>query len=168
MAPQQHTSHVLRWAVLGILCILICGCRSQRATVAPSIQFSRVPQADAGGPDKFDIIEGSVTGAHPGQQLVLYSRSGSWWVQPLVNQPFTKIQPNSKWTNSTHLGTEYAALLVNSGYVPPSRMNVLPPTGATVAPWQLQKAPALRRHLRCTLADTSGGSETRPATVAAA
>jgi hypothetical protein len=133
LAPQQHTSQDLKWAVVGILCILVCGCRSQRASVPPSIQFSRVPQADAGVPDKFDIIEGSVTGARPGQQLVLYARSGSWWVQPLVNQPFTKIQPNSKWTNSTHLGTEYAALLVNSGYVPPSRINVLPPTGATVA-----------------------------------
>ncbi len=101
-------------------------------SAAPSVQFSRVPQAEAGGPDKFDIIEGTVQGARPGQMIVVYAHSGSWWVQPLVNQPFTKIQPSSKWTNSTHLGTEYAALLVDPGFVPPARTNALPAVAGLV------------------------------------
>src|SRR5262244_2380508 len=107
-------------ALLVGICILLSGCHSSGASVGPSIEFSRVPQADEGGRDKHDIIEGRVTGARPGQQIVLYARSGKWWLQPLVNQPFTKIQPNAKWINATHLGTEYAALLVEPGFHPPT------------------------------------------------
>jgi hypothetical protein len=131
--PEQATSQAWRWAVLAPLCILCIGCRLPRPDAQPSIEFSRIPQADPGGQDKFDILEGSVRGARPGQAIVLYARSASWWVQPLVNQPFTKIQPDTKWTNSTHLGTEYAALLVSSGYVPPPTMHELPTTGGFVA-----------------------------------
>jgi len=32
--------------------------------------------------------------------------------QPLVGQPLTRVQDDFKWSNATHLGTEYAALLV--------------------------------------------------------
>lgn len=126
---RQDTSRV----VIGLLCTLFAGCSAPHPNHQPSIQFSRIPQADPGGPDKFDIIEGKVTGARPGQSIVLYAHSGSWWVQPLVNQPFTKLQPDSRWTNSTHLGTDYAALLVDSGYDPPARINALPTTGGAVA-----------------------------------
>jgi hypothetical protein len=112
--------------------MLLCGCRSSGASVGPSIEFSRVPQADEGGRDKHDIIEGRVTGARTGQQIVLYARSGKWWLQPLVNQPFTKIQPNAKWINATHLGTEYAALLVEPGFRPPAAIDALPSRGGDV------------------------------------
>ncbi len=71
-------------------------------------------------------------GARPGQQLVLYARSGQWWVQPLTNEPFTRIQPDSKWSNSTHLGTEYAALLVEPGYHPLLKLGALPTEGGAV------------------------------------
>lgn len=133
LAPERHTSHVVRCAILGLACILLGGCRARQSSTAPSVEFSRIPQADIGGPDKFDVIEGTVRGARPGQKIVVYARSGGWWVQPLANQPYTKIQPSSKWTNSTHLGTEYAALLVNPDYVPPARMNSLPAAGGAVA-----------------------------------
>ena len=79
-----------------------------------------------GGPDKIDIIEGRVTGARPGLQIVLYARNGNWWVQPIVGEPFTRIRPDSTWTNSTHLGAEYAALLVDAGFQPAARLNELP------------------------------------------
>jgi hypothetical protein len=125
----------LTWkrAFLVVSWILLNSCRSPQASVGPSIAFTRVPQADEGGREKHDIIEGRVTGARPGQQIVLYARSGTWWVQPLVSQPFTKIGPNSKWTNATHLGTEYAALLVDSRYRPPATANVLPAVGGAVS-----------------------------------
>ena len=51
-------------------------------------------------------------GAGPGHQVVLYAKSGVWWVQPLTVDPFTTIEANSTWENRIHLGTEYAALLV--------------------------------------------------------
>jgi hypothetical protein len=54
-------------------------------------------------------------------------------VQPLADEPLTKIQVDSKWINSTHLGTEYAAVLVEQGYRPPAQMSVLPERGASVA-----------------------------------
>jgi len=54
-------------------------------------------------------------------------------VQPLVAQPFTKIQPTAKWSNATHLGTQYAALLVDPEYNPPATMNDLPSIGGQVA-----------------------------------
>ena len=87
---------------------------------------------DEGGTGKVDVIEGRVTGARPGQQIVLFARSGAWYVQPFTDQPFTEIQPDSKWRNSTHLGTEYAALLVEPGYLPPARTDVLPDKSATI------------------------------------
>ncbi|HYP26589.1 MAG TPA: glycoside hydrolase family 16 protein [Blastocatellia bacterium] len=133
--PSRATSsNSLTWAgfLLMALCILLSGCRLQTARVGPSIEFSKVPQAGEGGPDKLDTIEGRVTGARPGQQVVLFARSGVWWVQPVANEPFTIIQPDSTWKNSTHLGTEYAALLVEPGYRPPPTMEALPKEGGGV------------------------------------
>ena len=115
-----------------LLCFLLCGCRLLRAKTEPSIEFSRVPPADAGGPDKLDIIQGHVIGARPGERIVLYAKNGNWWVQPLVDEPLTRIQSDSKWVNSTHLGTEYAALLVEPGYRPPATMSALPLPGGDV------------------------------------
>jgi hypothetical protein len=112
---------------------LLAGCRFLHRAEQPSIEFTRVPQADEGGRAKHEIIEGRVTGARDGQQIVLYARSGTWWLQPLVNRPFTKIRPDGKWTNATHLGTEYAALLVEAGYRPLATTNVLPTADGDVA-----------------------------------
>lgn len=79
-------------------------------------------------------IAGRVTGARPGQRLVLFARSGVWWVQPLVAEPFTSIQPDSTWKTNTHLGVEYGALLVDASFNPPATFNDLPkPGGAVIA-----------------------------------
>ena len=118
--------------LIALACVLLSNCRSGQTATQPSIEFSRVPQSDNGGRDKHDVIEGRVLGGRPGQQIVLYARSGPWWIQPLISQPFTKIQ-ESKWTNETHLGTEYAALLVEPGYRPPPTTDVLPGPGGAVA-----------------------------------
>ena len=108
----------------------MCGCRSPKGALTPSIEVIKVPPADIGGPDKRDIIEGLATGVQPDQQIVLYARSEElWWVQPFSNRPFTKIQGDSRWKSETHLGTEYAALLVDQGYNPPLTAEVLPTVG---------------------------------------
>lgn len=117
----------LMWA-----CLLSGSCRSPAANPSPSIEFTKVPQADEGGPGQVERIEGRVTGANSGQQIVLFAKSGIWWVQPLVDEPFTKIQPDSTWKNTTHLGTEYAALLVKPGYRPPPTIDALPIQGGDV------------------------------------
>ena len=114
-------------------CMLLGGCRSQSQGAGPSIEFTRVPPAEAGRTDKLDIIQGRVIGARPGQQIVLYAKAGTWWLQPLYNAPFTKVQPDSSWINSTHLGSDYAALLVEPGYRPQAMMKALPNPGGEVA-----------------------------------
>jgi hypothetical protein len=122
------------WTRIGpmILAFLLCGCRLWQTKPEPSIEFSRVPVAAEGGPDKLDIIEGRVIGAQPGQEIVLYAKSGTWWLQPMVGEPFTEIRPDATWTNSTHLGTQYAALLVEPGFHPKTRLKELPPRGGGV------------------------------------
>jgi len=77
-------------AALLICFVLLSGCRSHNTAVAPSIQFTRVSQATLTDPDKLDIIQGRVVGARPGQQIVLYVRTGKWWIQPLPSVPFTQ------------------------------------------------------------------------------
>ena len=133
-----------------ILCVGMCllaGCHSR--TPAPAIEFSRIPEANPGGPETQDIIEGFVTGAQPGQRIVLYVKSGRWYVQPLVTHPFTKLTAQAagmKWTNATHLGTEYAALLVDQGYHPRPVVDELPklggPAGSAVVAFASTKGAA--------------------------
>ena len=112
--------------------VLFAGCATRSFAGRPSIEFSVIPIAQEGGPDKQSPISGHVTGARPGQRIVLFAKSGIWWVQPTVDEPFTPIKPDSSWTGSTHLGTEYAALLVQPGYHPPPTLEVLPPEGGDV------------------------------------
>ena len=139
---EQSSSYFGRSVVLCLffpLCLLEIGCSRQTAH-EPTIEFTRVPPASEGSPDRIDIVEGRVTGARPGQQIVLYAKTGSWWVQPLVNEPFTPINPDLTWTNSIHVGPEYAALLVNPGYRPPSNVTELPAPGAGVIAVVIAKA----------------------------
>jgi hypothetical protein len=101
----------------------------------PSIEFIKIPASAVGGLDNMDTIEGRVTGVRPEQQIVLYAKSGGrWWIQPFARDPlFTKVQGDSTWKNVTHLGEEYAALLVEPPYSPPQITEVLPPTGGAIA-----------------------------------
>ncbi|HVG38898.1 MAG TPA: hypothetical protein VM870_06400 [Pyrinomonadaceae bacterium] len=63
---------------------------------------------------------------------MIFAKSGTWWVQPTSDQPFTAIDPDSTWKSSIHLGTEYAALLVEPQYRPPAKTDVLPAVGGGV------------------------------------
>lgn len=146
MARWHKTSQVFRpsgadeargldWRIVLLLtfsCFLFGGCRSRQESAGPSVEFTTIPLADEGGTRRLDPIEGRVSVARPGQRIVLYARSGAWYVQPYTEDPFTTIQPDSTWRNSTHLGTEYAALLVVSDYVPPDVMGDLPNRGGGV------------------------------------
>jgi hypothetical protein len=119
---------------VAVICsVLLCGCGSRTQGIKPSIEITRIPPAELGSTDKLDIIQGRAIGARSGQQIVLYARTGSWWIQPLQNAPFTKIQQDSSWINSTHLGSEYAALLVEEAYRPQASMDALPDVGGDVA-----------------------------------
>jgi hypothetical protein len=122
-------SKILAWLAL---CLPLTACRPPASNPLPSIEFLKVPPADMGGPDKFGTIEGRAIGARPGQQIVLFAKSNQWWVQPNSKEPFTAIARDSRFSNSIHLGVEYAALLVEPAYHPPSTIDALPATGGAV------------------------------------
>jgi hypothetical protein len=134
---------VKTYGVLGLACLPAIGCRSPQAQVPPSIEFTTLPPAAAGDGNVFVSIAGRVTGARPGQQIVVFARSGMWWVQPLADQPFTAVQPDFSWKNTIHPGSAYAALLVDPGYSPPSTAHMLPQTGGAVQAVAVAEGPAL-------------------------
>lgn len=78
-------------------------------------------------------IAGRVRGPQKALRLVLYARSGEWYVQPYADQPFTEIKPDSTWSSPTHLGSHYAALLVQPDYVPSAVIDNLPGVGGSIA-----------------------------------
>jgi signal transduction histidine kinase len=124
---NSAASDLIRRSLLVIVyCVVLSGCLSEKTDTTPTIEISRVPLVDKGGTGKIALIEGRVSGARSGQQIVLFARSGAWYIQPFTDQPFTKIKEDSTWSNTTHLGTEYAALLVDPKYRPPAMTDVLP------------------------------------------
>lgn len=107
-------------------------CGHLPANVGPSIEFTKIPPTNPGGPLTIGSIAGRVNGPHEGLKVVLYAKSGRWYVQPYADQPFTAIKPDSSWSSPTHLGTDYAALLVQPDYVPPMVIDNLPSVGGSV------------------------------------
>ncbi|HTZ96226.1 MAG TPA: histidine kinase [Terriglobales bacterium] len=122
--------------------------RTDKTVTKPVVEFTSVPTGDRrdvlGDPTRVYTIKGRVIGAQPGEQIVLYAHalneSGqmTWYVQPLVLEPFTRIRANSTWGNIIHPGAEYAALLVEPGFRPHTVLS-LPTQGvvasATTQPW---------------------------------
>jgi len=109
---------------LSILCTTACS--------SPSIEFTEIPEAAVGGAGKLQRIAGRAKGIENGQRIVIFAKSGMWWVQPFSTRPFTAIKRDSTWESSIHLGTEYAALLVDAKYAPPRTTDVLPAKGSGV------------------------------------
>src|SRR5690349_6270728 len=85
---------VICWLIV-LLCLAVIGCGLRRATNKPSVEVTRLPDADAGGRPVLENISGRVMGAGPEDRIVLFARSGEWYVQPFVDQPFTKIQTDA-------------------------------------------------------------------------
>src|SRR5258708_10395930 len=115
------------------LCIALTNCQSHQRNSAPSIEFTKVPPAAQGGRERVDTIAGRVRNPRPGQQIVIYARSGPCWVQPSPDRPFTPIYADSTWKSETHLGFEYAALLLDPGVHPPPTMDAAPSKDGPVA-----------------------------------
>ncbi len=103
------------------------------------VAFSKVPAAFQEAPYKTDItergyktdiIDGRVTGAQPGQRIVLYAKTdGRWGLCQQSDQPFTNIESDGRWKASVHLGLQYASLLVIPTYDPPQQTESLPIVG---------------------------------------
>lgn len=108
--------------------LLATACRAS----GPAIEITDVPPGAAGGPERMVEIAGRAQGAQAGDSVVIFARSGLWYVQPFVVNPHTTIRSDGSWSTSTHLGAEYAALLVRAGYRPPPTVDALPEVGGAV------------------------------------
>src|SRR5580698_1534046 len=123
MMSRPHTSaHTATLSVL-LMSLVLTGCHPSSGNSAPTIAFSKVAAAYQENPYKTDITErdyktdmsdGRVTGARPGQRIVLYAKTdGRWGLCQQSDQPFTNIESDGRWKTLVHLGLEYAALLVD-------------------------------------------------------
>ena len=102
-------------------------------TTEPRIQLTLIPPK-GGGPDRLDRIAGNASGVDVTRwRVVIFALGGNiWYVQPYTASPFTAIASDGKWENDTHLGSEYAALLVRPTYKPPDTTVALPQVGGEV------------------------------------
>jgi hypothetical protein len=141
-SPKAHiAAHTAALSVL-LLSFVLTGCHSSSRNSAPSIAFNKVPAAyqesayktDLTERDyKTDTIDGRVSGARPGQRIVLYTKTdGRWGVCRQSGQPVTNIESDGRWKASVHLGIQYAALLVDQTYNPPEQTESLPIVGNSV------------------------------------
>jgi hypothetical protein len=139
MIPRPHkVAHTASLSVL-LMCFVLTGCHSSPGNSTPTVAFSKVAAAYEESPYKTDMtesdyktdtIEGRVTGAQPGQRLVLYAKTdGRWGVCQQTYQPFTNIESDGRWKASVHLGLQYAALLVDPSYDPHEQTESLPTVG---------------------------------------
>jgi len=97
------------------------------------IEITTIPPAEAGGPDTRADIAGKVSGKiEPGDKILLYAYAYDYWhIQPIA-QAMHPIGADNTWSNWTHTGTSYAALVVKEGYEPRIRLDVLPRVGGRV------------------------------------
>jgi hypothetical protein len=133
VAPKKLARTLI--LILGILGLNFAGqgCHSQKSTDSPSLELTKIPPAAQGGRERIDTIAGRVRNARPKQQIVIYAHSGQWWVQPWPDHPFIPIKADSTWTTETHLGFEYAVLLVDPEYHPLPILDVAPTQSGPVA-----------------------------------
>jgi hypothetical protein len=111
--------------------IWLQGCAHPQARAEPAIEFTRLPPADTDSPEKFDLIQGSVRGAKPGDRLVLYSLNRLWRVQ-IPGRRFTPIQADGTWKSQIHPGAVYGAVVADSQYRPPTSIESLPEKGGSI------------------------------------
>src|SRR6202166_275311 len=132
VAPATCPLFGILGAIVFLSAVVLVACRSGKPQETPAITFTKIPPGAKGGRERVDAISGSVSGARPGQRIVIYAKSGPWRVQPWPEHTFTSIKPDSTWDTQTHLGYEYAALLVNADYHPAPTIDVAPTVGGSV------------------------------------
>ena len=119
--------------IILLFSLALQGCPSQKANTGPSIEFTKIPPAAQGGRERVETIAGRVRNARLGQHIVIYAHSGTWWVQPWPDHALIPIQADATFSTETHLGFEYAALLVDPEYHPLPTMDLTPTQGGPVA-----------------------------------
>src|ERR1700729_1606847 len=138
MSRPHIAAHTATLSML-LVYFVLTGCHSSLKESTPAVTFSKVAAAYQESPYKTDIserdykadtIDGRVTGARPGQRIVLYAKTdGRWGLCQQSGQPFTDIESDGRWKASVHLGLQYAAMLLDPTYNPPEQTESLPIVG---------------------------------------
>ena len=97
------------------------------------IKFDQIPSRGGGAESRGTISGRIVEVENPNiYKMVIYAQTDHWYVQPLGDAPFTEIKRDGTWSNWTHLGDNYAAILVTPSYRPGAVIDALPVTGEEV------------------------------------
>jgi hypothetical protein len=118
------------WPVV-ILTLGILSAAVWKFSCHPSIEITQIPACGA-GPTVMSTIRGKTHCAdRKAQRVVLYALTDRWYVQPDTAKPTTDIGPDGTFANATHLGSQYAVLLleVDSSFQPPMTTLALPQPG---------------------------------------
>ena len=93
----------------------------------PVILIIEIP-SQGGGPDSRGAIAGKVEGIKEpnAYRVVVYALTDHWYVQPTRDESLTLINNDGTWATQTHLGTSYAALLVDKSFIPPQQPSAIP------------------------------------------
>ncbi len=141
MVSRPHIATRTATFLVLLVYFVLTGCHSSPKNSSPIVAFSKVSAAYQESPYKTDIterdyktdvVDGRVTGARPGQRIVLYAKTdGRWGLCRQSGQPFThvEIESDGRWKASVHLGLQYAALLVDPTFNPPEQTESLPIVG---------------------------------------
>jgi hypothetical protein len=137
--PLRYRSSVVLVRTLLAAAMLACSTASESqerggasADTEVAITITHAPPA-GGGPGRMEPIAGRAVGKDVRRyRVVIFSYTDRWYVQPFVAAPFTEIRADGTWASRIHLGTEYAALLVDAPYKPPATAFGLPPLGQGV------------------------------------
>lgn len=122
---------------LSILCLivflaLLVACQGNASTGKPEIKITEVPPKGA-GPTQVERIAGTVSGVNTKEcKVVVFAHTDTWYVQPYIEGSDTEIRDSNTWHTDTHLGSEYAALLVKNSYKPPTTTGKLPEVGGQI------------------------------------
>ena len=115
--------HQSKKIFITIIAVFIWCSASADSSSSVKVEFTEVPKAGAGS-DSQGNIAGVVKGISTPQKykIVLYAHTDWWYVQPLTADPFTNISTNGSWSNWTHLGYRYAALVVRDSFQPRAKI----------------------------------------------
>jgi len=104
----------------------------EKDATKPSIHIIEVPSKGA-GEVALETIAGTVSGVKVKEcKVVIFAHTNTWYVQPYIDSSDTDIRDDNTWRTETHLGSEYAALLVKASYKPPATTGKLPEIGGLV------------------------------------
>lgn len=135
MRMYYNAFNCLRAIALLALLLVGAGANGAMAQEVPSspramtIEITTVPPSGSGA-QSWGKIGGKTAGADPSEhRVVIYARTNQWYVQPWVADPFTSLRKDGTFQSGTHLGLEYAVLLVDHSFVPQPTLGDLPGVG---------------------------------------